>query len=555
MARVLLINPVVREEDVPRHVPYGIALLASIAMDRGHSVQVYDENAWRRGDAVLREVLAADDWDVVAMGGITTAYGSIKRISNIAKECAPDALLVLGGGVLTSLPKDMMEFLPWVDVGVIGEAFETWPELLAMVDSGERAWGRINGLIFRTLEGKLMLTNQRALIHDLDNLPYPAWDLFPLEEVYFPNSQVLFSEEGMLARRRLDINASYGCSLICRYCYHLGIAGDMRYEQDDSGEVRVSFDEPKNYTREIRFHSPRYVVDMVKHMRGTYNIDFVGFLDENLMTMNSHTKGRWLKEICEMWIAEGLQPTCVRDGVEHDEHCTGVHWSGTSHATLSNPGILKLMRQAGCSHLVYGYESFSPHVMKTVGKGATPESNARSFFATLEAGIRPIPNQIIGFPVEDFESIYQNMEAWKRLGIIVKPFFATPYPGSEWFTTYRDWILKQYDDDLERYVLDLGDATRITAVISHNFNAVELLGLRELMVNMDFKRIREYEQYWRHAHGIPEGAPSTIFERKPLAPQQPTLPVYRSEEGVNISVPLSSVRKLANRAGVESGAV
>ena len=555
MAKVLLINPVVREEDVPRHVPYGIALLASIAIAKGHQVQVYDENAWRRGDDVLRQVLAADDWEVVAMGGITTAYGSIKRIANLARECVPDALVVLGGGVLTSLPKDMMEFLPAVDVGVIGEAFETWPEMLAMLDTGKRDWGKIAGLIFRTGTGELLLSGQRGLIHDLDSLPYPAWDLFPLEEVYFPNSQVLFSEEGMLARRRMDINASYGCSLICRYCYHLGIAGDMRYVESEDGTMRIAFDEPKNYTREIRFHSPRYVVDMVKHMHQKWNIDFIGFLDENLMTMNTYTKGKWLKEICELWIAEGLQPTCIRDGVEHDENCRGVHWSGTSHATLCNPGILKLMRQAGCSHLVYGYESFSPHVMKTVGKGASPESNIRSFFWTLEAGIRPIPNQIIGFPVEDFEAIYQNIEAWKRLGIVVKPFFATPYPGSEWFSVYRDWILAQYDGNLEKYILDLGDATRITAVISHNFNAVELLGLRELMVNMDVKRIKEYEQYWRKAHDIPEGAPSSVFQPKALAPQQPTIPVYKDPDGIQISVPISSVRKSVSRAGVEPNAV
>ena len=71
------------------------------------------------------------------------------------------------------------------------------------------------------------MSKQRALIQDLDSLPYPAWDLFPLEEVYFPNSEVLYSEEGMLASRRLDINASYGCSLICRFCYHLGISGSF----------------------------------------------------------------------------------------------------------------------------------------------------------------------------------------------------------------------------------------------------------------------------------------------------------------------------------------
>ena len=35
----------------------------------------------------------------------------------------------------------------------------------------------------------------RELLQDLDSLPYPAWDLFPIEEVYFPNSQKLYSEE------------------------------------------------------------------------------------------------------------------------------------------------------------------------------------------------------------------------------------------------------------------------------------------------------------------------------------------------------------------------
>ena len=108
------------------------------------------------------------------------------------------------------------------------------------------------------------------------------------------------------------------------------------------------------------------------------------------------------------------------------------------------------------------------------------------------------------------------MDTWKKYGIMVKPFFATPYPGSEWFREYREAILSQYDNDLEKFLLDLGDATRVTAVISHNFNSVELLGLRELMINFDYKRIHEYEEYWRKAHNIPDGQPSTLYSQKRL---------------------------------------
>jgi radical SAM superfamily enzyme YgiQ (UPF0313 family) len=497
MAKLLFVNPMVREEDEPRHVPYGIALLARLAMDAGHLVQVYDANAWRLGDDVLREAIEADDWDVIAVGGISTTYAYAKKILTMAKAYAPRALRVIGGGLLTAMPRDIMRLIDAADLGVVGEAFLTFNEVLAQVDAGRLEPARIEGVIYRSPEGGLEMTEQRKLWHDLDTLPYPAYDLFPLEEVYFKNSQVLFSEEGMMAGRRLDINMSYGCSLVCKFCFHLGIAGDMRYTTNEQGERDVIFDSPGNFTRTIRYHSPRYVVTMVKHLRDVYGIDFVGFLDENLMTMDQYSKRTWLKEICNLWIAEGLQPSCVRDGVEHDERCQGVHWSGTSHATLCTQEILRLMRKAGCSHLVYGYESFSPQVLKRLGKGATPATNIRSFFWTMESGIRPIPNQIIGFPSETFDSLRDDMRAWERLGIVVKPFFATPYPGSTWYHVYRDRILEQYGGDLEKFLLDLGDATRVTAIISESFNAVELYGLRELMINFDYRRIAEYEREWK----------------------------------------------------------
>ena len=151
--------------------------------------------------------------------------------------------------------------------------------------------------------------------------------------------------------------------------------------------------------------------------------------------------------------------------------------------------------------------------MKTIGKGASPETNIRSFFWTLNAGIRPIPNQILGFPAEDFQSLRDNMEAWKRLGIMVKPHFATPYPGSEWFTVNRKSIIEQYNGSLEAFLLDLGDASLVTATISKNFNGAELIALRDFMMQGNHRLIDLYEQTWRKNHNIPEGEPSTLIRQ------------------------------------------
>ena len=181
------------------------------------------------------------------------------------------------------------------------------------------------------------------------------------------------------------------------------------------------------------------------------------------------------------------------------------------------------MADHGCSHLVYGYEHFDDRILKTIGKGANRKNNIRSFYWTLESGIRPIPNQIIGFPTEDFDSLRAQMKAWDDLGIVTKPHFATPYPGSLWFTEYRSEILKQYEgqgkkqglnDDLEAYVIDLGDASRVSAVISKNFNAVELIGLREIMMQKQYDKIDAYEKEWRKKHNIKDGQPSTLCLEK-----------------------------------------
>lgn len=500
MAKVLFVNPVIREEDMPKHVPYGLALLAAIVDKEGHKVQVYDANAWRLTDRELCDAIAADRWDVIATGGITTAYGYIKKMVRYAKQHAPQALVVAGGGFLTSMPREIMQFLPEVDIGVVGEGVITFPEILRKIDSGERDWSKVSGVAYRDGDGRIHLTPQRSLISmkELDRLPFPAWEMFPVD-IYWRNSSLLYSEEAFTSRRRLDINASYGCSLICRFCFHLGISGDLKYQDGVEGRD-VEF----TYDRNIRWHSARYVVDLVKYARDKFGVDFILFLDENLMTMNSYSRWQWLPEIADLWIKEGLQPQCRRDGKPHDpKHCRGVHWGGTSHATLIRPDLLGKLYESGCSQLLYGYESFSDRILKNLGKGTTAALNEKSLKMTIEAGIRPIPNQIIGFPDEFFDSIRDNVHAWKRMGIKAVPFFATPYPGSEWYYTYKDRILAQYDGDLEAFLLDLGDATKITAVISENFNGVELLGLRELMVNHDLKHIDEYERIWRKTHGEP----------------------------------------------------
>lgn len=499
LPKTLLINPVVREEDDPKHVPYGLALLSAILKKNRIPFQVYDANAHRGGDEELERVLKADRWEVVACGGISTVYGYAKKAFRMAREIVPQALRVSGGGLVTSMPEDLMNLIPDIQVGVVGEAFDTFPQLLRARAEGGNSFFFIPGLVLRGAHGLPFLTKKRDLVQDIDCLPYPDWDSFPLD-IYFRNSSLLYSEEAFSSKRRLDLNASFGCPFICRFCFHLGTAGDLQYVDKGPLEQEAIF----THDRVNRWHSARYVVNLAKHVRDRYGVDFILFIDENLIAMDTASRHKWLPELCRLWIDEGLQPQCCRDRVPHDPGtCRGVHFGATSHAALIRPDTLKILKEAGCSQLLYGLESFSARVLKNVGKGSTPESNEKAVRITLDAGIRPIPNQMMGFPDDFFDSLIDCVEAWHRLGIKCKPFFATAYPGTEWWNRYKARILAQYDGDMDALMGDLGDATRITTNLCDNLNDVELYGLRELMVNGDIEGIRRYEKLWRGVYGDP----------------------------------------------------
>lgn len=495
MAKILFINPIIREDDKPRHIPYGMAQLVALARNDNHKIQVLDANAWRPTDDEVCAVFRADDWDVIALGGLVTSYGCIKKYAKYAKKEAPGAIIIAGGGFISPIPDEVMGFIPEIDVGVIGEGVVTFPELLKEISLGKECFHDVHGIIWRDRSGKILLNKQRDLLEDLDSLPFPAFSMFPMD-IYFKNSSLLLSEEAMQAKRRIDVMASYGCPFKCKYCFHLGLGGELTVKNH---RIAVDF----KGKRIVRSHSPEYVIELIKSLKKEYDIDFISFIDENFIYLDKISKNNWISRFFKLWQSNDFVPKCISNDIPHTKKtCNGIHWGATAHAGFADKELLKRMYSMGCSYLDYGFESFSDRILKEIGKGATSKMNRRALHWTMEAGIRPIPNQIIGFPGETFESLRENLVAWEELGINTYPFFATPYPGSEWFDKYKDTILEQYDNDLDAFLLNLGDATKLTAVISKEFNAVELLGLRELMVNGDAKRIDEYRESKEAANNV-----------------------------------------------------
>ncbi len=409
-----------------------------------------------------------------------------------------DALIVVGGGGFTAQPFEWMTWLQDVDVGVFGEAVMTIGDVVEHCH--DKDFKDVRGLMWREHDGKLRMNRERSLIADMDKLPLPKFELAPLD-IYFRNSSMLSSEESMTAKRRLDYAASIGCSLSCNFCFDLGLTGFKIIGE----EVHFPRSHPADVPRITRMRSPEVCVRDWQLMRRKYGCDFILFLDENLMTINAVSQGHdWIERIADLCVEEGLQPDCVKKGVPHDpETCSGLHFGGTSHASLVTQRSLAAMRRMGMGFLVYGYESWDDRMLKYLRKGATLKTNVHSLIMTVRAGIRPIPNNITGMEPEDFESIRRMMVAWEVLGIVAAPFLLTPYPGSDIYFRNREKILADYGGDLELFIKTLNDATEPVVSISKNFTLEEILIYRFHMVRHDREAIDQFENCWRKKRGLP----------------------------------------------------
>lgn len=497
--KILFINPTVRYYDEPRHVPLGILQLMAI-LERDHpqiKFQFYDANAFRIDDIQnnktegLDKVLQSEDFDVVGIGGLITAYRSIKLSIKKIKQLQPHAKIIAGGGFYSAIPYDMMNFLPELDYGCVGESYLTLPELLYAIDKNEDP-SHVKGIFYRK-DGIIKFSEPRELIPDMDWLPFPAYKYAPLD-IYFKNSGIIMSEESLKSKKRLDACMSLSCPFLCRFCWDLGITSNGKINLVDGKPEPVTGRPTKNSI--IRQHSPKYFANYVEHLRKDfldipwdeegngigYPIDFIALVDENLVAHDAQTGYTWLQGIKEELWKRDLIPECIKKGVRHDPNtCNGPHFGGTSHAGLINKEMLKTLKDIGCTYLDYGLEHWDSKILQKIGKGSTPDANKRSIKWTLEAGIIPIPNQIIMFPDETWDTLNTMLDAWEETKIVTSPFICTPYPGSEWYIKYKDYILEQYDNNLELFINDLEDATKVTALLTKRFTPAEAVGIQNIM--------------------------------------------------------------------------
>ena len=506
--KVLFVVPEIRLDDAPNHFPFWAGILAAIAENKGAEVGILDLNALRdnfRGNLVPNEIILEElslaKWDIVGIGGLTTTYSRIKQLVPMIRKTNPDSLIVAGGGWSSYNPQEILQLVPEINMIVIGEGEETFSELYDEVNSGSKDFEKIKGICINH-NGEYQFTEPRALISDLNTIPYPAYDLLETD-IYFKHSSMAHSVRSFNSKKRASVVWERGCPRGCTFCSHNGMSRiDLQniYGEGDriKGEklVRISDKENNTFQLPARWPSPQYAVDNIKLLKEKFDVDFISILDEN-MTSNL----KWTKEFCNIYVDSGLHET--------------VKWGtlGDAPSVATKPEIVQTMIDAGCDYISFGFESASNKVLnEDIKKGQTQDHLTKTIETIKRTSLTPLATFMIGNPNENINDLLETMMFWVKHNIEVDPFICTPYVGSPLFFDNKDFLLEQYDERLrlikngsynvspdliqkwklealDKFMQECGDATQYTATVSKNFTIPELFALKRFMYKKDIRRI------------------------------------------------------------------
>jgi hypothetical protein len=265
--------------------------------------------------------------------------------------------IVFGGPDCSRLFRGkLISQLSYVDAVVTGEGERTIGNLLSAWEKGDKVKKEVKGCIIR-LNGRPVDHGESDLISNLDSLPFPDYSDLALK-----NYTAFYA---------LPILASRGCRYNCTFCVDRLAVWRGTYRERSIGNV----------------------VKEIIHLKEKYRIKALYFCDSSL----NPTLKR-LENICE-----GLVEARGRVGEE-------LLWGGDIRASPLTPDILKRMHDAGCRYLMFGAESASPRILRSMEKGVTKDRMAKAFKWAQDAGIWVFTYWIVGYPGEKEDDLIDSMK-------------------------------------------------------------------------------------------------------------------------------------------------
>lgn len=377
--------------------PLGIAYIASTLLNAGHEVIIIDRAAFHAKsffkseavDAQTKKELFEFEPDIIGISTLTGTFSDAKHCAKMIRRLNGfmEKLIVMGGFHPTVEAEAVMNECPEVDLILRGEAEYPFLDLANGVDVRD-----IAGVVLRTENDvdRYLLKPIPINKWHLDELPYPARHLLDMEYYTQPTSTAVTG----LHLEPATFISSRGCFNKCKFCG------------------------AKEMNRIVRSHSAEYVIGEIEHVVGRYNVSCIVFADQMFLTQKDR-----VKKFCQMMIDKKL----------HKE----VSWTANARVDSVNSDILKLMKEAGCIWLCFGFETGSEKVMKSINKNTTVQQNKKAAKMTTDTGILVAASMIAGLPDEDEEDFWDSYNFIDEIQPFSSGFnFFTLFPGTEYYNEF-----------------------------------------------------------------------------------------------------------------------
>jgi len=415
--------------------PIGLAYLASACRNAGHEVKIYNQDVYHYPEAHLTNLLNKEKFDVIGVGvvGGYYQYRKLLQISEAINKVKNRPFYIVGGHGPSPEPEYFLKKTA-ADVVVIGEGELTIVELLDAL-KGKQELSNVKGIAF--IKGsKCIQTPRRQLIQNIDEIPLPAWDLFPMDHY------VLSREANIKNTDRCMLMLSgRGCTFKCNFCYRM----DQGHRPRSSGSI----------------------LEEIGILQKIYGITYIDFQDELLMSSVQRTIN-----LCESFIKSKLK----------------FNWFCNGRLNYAKPDVLKLMKKAGCVFINYGIESLDEKILRVMNKALTVKQIVTGIENTLAVGISPGFNIIFGNIGETAESLQRGVDFLLKYDDhaqmrTIRP--VTPYPGSPlYYYAIEKGLLKDCADFYEHkhFNSDLL-AVNFTDLSNDQFHALLFQANKKLIEN------------------------------------------------------------------------
>lgn len=378
--RILLLNPLDKNNCTHFVVqPLGLMYIAAVLRERfNHEIKILDMKVHFMSDEDALGEIRKFSPDVVGIRTLTAEAKAVHGLVGKIKESNRRCKIIIGGPHTTGYSQKILEDSN-VDFVVKGEGEVTACELIAEIEK-DNDFPEIAGIGY-VRNGEVVFTPSREPIHDLDFIPFPAWDLIDMEQYFkLPSWNFHIS-------KHMTIFTSRGCPFRCAYCHNV-------------------------FGKKARLRSPENVMEEIDILYNQYGIRELKVIDD-IFNVN---KPR-VHKISDAIVEKGYNlDICFPNGLRGD---------------IMDKETLNKLKKAGVFEITYAVETASPRIQKLIHKNIKLDRLKQVIEDTVETGIFTKGFFMMGFPSETREEIHATAKYaltsklhWMNM-FVVNPFEGT----------------------------------------------------------------------------------------------------------------------------------